>query len=112
MDKPIVWKGSSFVDLCEFPESARRRAGYELRRLQLGEPPQHWRPFPQAGSGTAEIRIDCKDGWFRVMYVAKFEEAIYVLHSFSKKSRQTSKTDVVIAASRYRSVIAERESGI
>ena len=49
------------------------------------------RPFSEVGSGVNEIRIDSPDGWFRVMYVAKFEEAIYVLHSFQKSTRKTAR---------------------
>ena len=45
MDKPIEWRGSSLDDLREFPEAARRVAGYELRKLQRGEAPDDWRPF-------------------------------------------------------------------
>jgi phage-related protein len=48
------------------------------------------------------------DGWFRVRYVAKFPEAVYVLHCFKKKSRVTSKQDKEIASSRYKAVIKER----
>ena len=110
MDKPIDWRGSSLDDLREFPEAARKRAGYELRKLQRGELPDDWRPFPEAGSGANEIRIDSRDGWFRVMYVAKFEEAIYVLHSFQKKTRKTSRSDIEIARARYRAVVAERKT--
>jgi len=57
-----------------------------------------------------EIRIDLQDGWFRVMYVAKFDEAIYVLHSFQKKTRKTSRSDIAIARVRYRAVVAERKA--
>ena len=76
MDKPIDWRGTSLDDLRKFPDAARKRAGYELRKLQRGEVPDDWRPLPEAGLGVNEIRIDSQDGWFRVMYVAKFEEAI------------------------------------
>lgn len=107
-DKPIDWRGSSLDDLREFPETARIQAGQELRKLQRGENPDDWRPFPEVGAGVNEIRIDCADGWFRVMYVAKFEEAIYVLHSFQKATRKTSKQDVEIAEARYRAVVRER----
>ena len=110
MDKPIDWRGSSRDDLREFPEVARRVAGYELRKLQRGETPDDWRPFPEVGSGVNEIRIDSSDGWFRVMYVAKFEEALYVLHSFQKKTRKTSRNDFEVAKARYRAVIAERKT--
>ena len=75
----------------EFPEPARKMAGQELRKPQRGETPDDRRPFPELGPGVNEIRIDCADGWFRVMYVAKFAEAIYVLHSFQKSSRKPVK---------------------
>jgi len=110
MEKPIDWRGSSLNDLREFPEAARRGAGYELRKLQRGELPDDWRAFPQVGPGVNEIRIDSPDGWFRVMYVAKFEEAIYVLHSFQKNTRKTARNDVDIAKTRYRAVVAERKA--
>jgi phage-related protein len=110
MEKPIDWRGSSLDDLRKFPEVARREAGYELRKLQRGEAPDDWRPFPEVGPGVNEIRIDCPDGWFRIMYVAKFEEAIYVLHSFQKSTRKTLRGDVEIAKSRYRAVVAERKA--
>ena len=110
MDKPIDWRGSSLDDLREFPEAARKRAGYELHKLQRGELPDDWRPFHEAGPGVNEIRIDSQDGWFRLMYVAKFDEAIYVLHSFQKKTRKTSRNDIEIARARYRAVVAERKA--
>ena len=81
-----------------------------MRKLQRGEAPDDWRPFPEVGPGVNEIRIDSSDGWFRVMYVAKFEEAIYVLHSFQKKTRKTSRNDIEVAKARYRAVIAERKT--
>lgn len=84
-------------------------AGYELRKLQQGQAPDDWRPFPEVGPGVNEIRIDSSDGWFRVMYVAKFEEANYVLHSFQKSTRKTSRNDVEVAKARYRAVMAARK---
>ena len=102
--------GSSLEDLREFPDAARRTAGYQLRKLQRGEPPDDWRPFSEIGPGTNEFRIDGPDGWFRVMYVAKFEEAVYVLHSFQKKTRRTSKIDIVIAKARYKGLLTLRKT--
>ena len=58
MEKPIDWRGSSLDDLREFPESARREAGYELRKLQRGEAPDDWRPFPEVGPGVKTPRND------------------------------------------------------
>lgn len=61
------------------------------------------------GAGTKEIRIRDASGSCRVMYVAKFEEAIYVLHCFQKKTQVTSKQDKTIAAARYRAVVNTRK---
>ena len=81
-----------------------------MRKLQRGAAPDDWRPFPEVGPGGNEIRIDAPDVWFRVMYVAKFEVAIYVFHSFQKSTRKTSRNDVEVAKARYRAVIAERKT--
>ena len=62
------------------------------------------------GSGTREIRINDASGVYRVMYVAKFEEAIYVLHCFQKKTRVTSTQDRAIAEARYRAVVNARKA--
>jgi phage-related protein len=111
-NKLIDWRGSSFKDLTDekiFSLNAKREAGYQLRQVQRGSEPDHWKPFNQVGSGANEIIIDFEDGWYRVMYVAKFEEAIYVLHCFKKKTNKTSKKDIEIAIRRYKDVILERE---
>lgn len=110
-EKPINWRGSSFRDLCDddlFPVDARREAGRQLSQVQFGLDPDHWKPFNDVGSGTKEIIIDVKDGWYRVMYVAKFAEAVYVLHCFKKKTNVTSKQDKAVAKARYDGVIQER----
>ena len=76
--------------------------------MQGGADPEDWKPFDEIGAGTREIRISAEDGWFRVMYVAKFPEAVYVLHCFRKKTRTTSEKDKAIAGARYRALLAER----
>lgn len=91
-----------------FPKSARREAGFQLRKVQSGNEPSDWKPFEEVGPGTREIRIRDDKGIFRVIYVAKFEEAAYVLHCFQKKTQATSKRDKEIAAARYRNVVTMR----
>lgn len=109
-EKEIRWIGSAYDDLCAFPEAPRRAAGHQLGRVQAGLSPDDWKPFDDVGAGTREIRIRDEDGIHRVMYVAKFEEAIYVLHCFQKKTRTTSKHDKAIASSRYKAVVRDRNS--
>ena len=108
-EKQIRWVGSAYDDLLAFPRDARKDAGFQLGKVQVGLEPADWKPFEDVGAGTREIRIRDESGIYRVMYVAKFEEAIYVLHCFQKKTRTTSKQDWVIAAARYRAVVNVRK---
>ena len=108
-EKQIRWVGSAYDDLLAFPRDARKEAGFQLGKVQAGLEPADWKPFDEVGAGTREIRIRESDGIYRVMYVAKFEEAIYVLHCFQKKTRVTSKQDKAIAAARYRAVVNARK---
>ena len=113
LEKPINWRGNSLRDLCDetlFSADARREAGRQLSLVQHGLDPDHWKPFNEVGSGAKEIVIDQQDGWYRVLYVAKFEEAVYVLHCFKKKTNATSKQDKAVAKARYDGVIADRKA--
>lgn len=108
-EKEIRWVGSSYDDLVEFPDEPRRDAGFQLSKVQAGLEPEDWKPFDDVVAGTKEIRIRDNSGIFRVMYVAKFEEAVYVLHCFQKKTQATSKHDKEIAETRYRAVVNARK---
>lgn len=112
-EKPIDWRGSSLDDIRDdaiFTADARREAGHQLSLVQAGLEPDRWKPFDVVGAGTREIIVNLDDGWFRVMYVAKFAEAVYVLHCFKKKTNTTSKHDKDIASARYKAVLKERKS--
>jgi phage-related protein len=80
-----------------------------LGKVQAGLEPTDWKPFDDVGAGTKEIRIRDEGGIYRVMYVAKFEEGIYVLHCFRKNTQATSKHDKAIAATRHRAVVNARK---
>ena len=89
------------------PEDARRIAGEELRSIQAGLEPSDWRPMPTVGSGVIELRIHTRVE-YRVFYVAKFQEGIYILHAFVKKSRKTAAHDVNLGRKRYSEVLEWR----
>jgi len=110
MGKEIRWVGSAYDDLLDFPVEARRQAGFQLGKVQAGLVPEYWKPFDEVGVGAREIRIREASGAFRVMYVAKFEEAVYVLHCFQKKTQATSRQDKRIAEVRYRAIVNARKS--
>ena len=110
-EKPIDWRGSSLRDIKDdsiFTPEARKEAGHQLSLVQAGLDPDDWKPFDGVGPGTKEIRIHLGDGWFRALYVAKFPEAVYVLHCFKKKTSATSQHDKEVASRRYRAVMQER----
>ena len=85
-EKAIRWVGSAYEDVRAFPNEPRRKAGFQLSKIQAGMEPDDWKPFDDVGAGIKEIRIREAGGIYRVMYVAKFEEAVYVLHCFQKKN--------------------------
>ena len=105
--KPIEFRGSSLDDLRSFPLSARREAGHQLDQVQNGHEPDDWKPMNTVGQGVKEIRIRDAVGASRVMYVAKFADAVYVLHCFQKKTEKTNKADLDLAAKRYRDLLQE-----
>lgn len=96
-------------DLKHFPAGARREAGFELSNVQAGLLPSDWKPMNTVGAGAVEIRIKDAAGIYRVIYVARFEEAIYVLHSFQKKTRKTRKADIELAKVRYKTLAEQRK---
>lgn len=95
-------------DLRAFPLTARREAGHQLDQVQRGREPDDWKPMNTVCQGVKEIRIRDEAGAFRILYLAKFADAIYVLHCFQKKTEKTSKADVELAARRYRELLKER----
>jgi len=100
--KPLKFLGGSKEDLLAMPDDVRHAIGVELMVVQYGGTPGDFKPMPAVGQGVLEIRVRDAEGVFRVMYVAKFSEAVYVLHAFQKKTQKTGKADLALAASRYK----------
>lgn len=103
LHEALEFVGSSREDLRSFPAEARRAAGFELSFVQQGLAPRDWKPIKEVGSGAMEIRIHVLGEW-RVIYVARFAEAICVLHAFEKKTRKTRHQDIELACRRYREI--------
>lgn len=101
--KALNFVGSSLDDLRNFPDEARRAAGFELYSVQCGLEPSDCRPMQIIGPGVKEIRIHVLGEW-RVIYVAKFPSAVYVLHAFQKKSQKTDRRHIDLARNRYRQI--------
>lgn len=111
MLKALVWLGSCRAAVRRFPGNARQRAGYELYLVQSGLQPTDCKPMTSIGPGIQEIRVHTELE-HRVFYVAKFEEAIYVLHAFEKKSRKTTPHDLELAKSRLSELLRVRRRNL
>ena len=103
----MSWLGSSLEDLRGFPADARRAAGYQVGRVQQGLLPTDWKPMTTVGAGVIEIRVHTRLE-HRLFYVAKFEEAVYVLHAFEKRTRQTPQPEIALAQRRLAALIRRR----
>jgi phage-related protein len=107
--KRLVWLGSSIEDLRSWPTEAQRETGYQLFKIQSGMDPSDWKPMPSVGGGVQEIRIHC-DNEYRVIYLAKLAESVYVLHAFEKKTRKTPQAAVDLARRRLQLLLSHRRN--
>jgi phage-related protein len=106
--KGITFLGSSKRDLSDFPQSAKRAAGFQLRRIQAGEAPDDFKPMPTIGAGVEELRIWVEEGTFRVVYYTRLADTVYVLHAFQKKTQETAQRDLALARRRYLALAGEK----
>ena len=110
--KPLEWIGRAQDELASFPPEARHAAGYALWEVQRGNTPPDWKPMSPVGDGACEIRVRTHAGGtvqHRVLYVARFEEAVYVLHAFQKRTRATSQHNIDVGRARYAQMLRERQ---
>jgi len=100
----IEWLGNSLTVVRSYGAEVRRAIGGELRLLQAGEKPVHARPLKTVGRGAWELKISEEEGQFRVIYVTKRRDRIYVLHAFQKKTRRTPHKDIDLARTRFKEI--------
>jgi phage-related protein len=96
--------GDSLQQIRRFPDKARKQTGAELFRIQCGLEAADWKPMASVGAGVREIRVRDEAEAFRVMYVTRFNNAVYVLHAFQKKSQKTEQRDLDLASTRLRQI--------
>jgi len=106
----VVWEGDSLEVIRRFPGPARQDLGAELRRLQTGDRPLNSRPMPSIGARVYELKEQDERAWYRVIYLAKIENRIYILHCFEKKSAKTGKSNLALAKARLKRVSARLRS--
>ncbi|MFZ4625717.1 MAG: type II toxin-antitoxin system RelE/ParE family toxin [Rhodoferax sp.] len=106
--KPLTFFANTLQVVREFPVDVCHDIGYQLSLVQLGEQPHDFKHMPVVGAGVQELRVWCEQGAFRTLYLARLPEAVYVLHAFQKKTQATAKSDIDLAARRYRDLMKGR----
>jgi phage-related protein len=104
--KPLIFVGTTLTDMRDFPEDVRREAGYQLDRVQNGLDPKDWKPMASVGVGVREVRVRGASGAYRILYVTRVGDNIYVLHAFAKKTQRTSLSDIQIGRARYKAIVS------
>jgi phage-related protein len=107
-EKPLEWLGDSRKALQSFPPLAQRIAGFELRNVQKGYQPADFKPMPSVGKGVEELRVWVEEGTYRVIYITRLPEAVYVLHAFQKKTQQTNHRELALARARLDRLLESR----
>lgn len=102
----MAWEGDSREVLQSFPADVRQNFGFGLWQLQQGERPTDYRPLPSIGAGVFELRDQDERAWYRVVYLSRINDVIYVLHCFEKKSREMPRKEFEKARQRLQGVRA------
>ena len=111
-ERPLFWIRSSLKDLEKFPAEVQMHIGFALGAAQFGGKHANAKPWKGEGSGVFEVVEDHCGDTFRAVYTVRFEEAVYVLHAFQKKSTKgisTSQADKALIASRLKDAIKDHE---
>lgn len=106
LEAEVHWEGDSLEVLKGFSKAVREDLGADIRRLQLGVRPLNARPMKSVGAGVFDLRQADDAGWYRVIYLSKVGNRLYMLHSFVKKSKKTPPNDLAIASARLKDVKA------
>ncbi len=111
-EKEVIWRPEKLREEIkkDWPEQVRRNVGFQLGRVQQGLDPDHFREMPSIAAGVREIKIqDGNKSQYRLIYVAKFKEGIYVFHVITKKTTEkTDKADLQRSQMRYREIVENR----
>src|SRR6185437_3762382 len=112
VERPLFWIRSSLKDLMEFPAEVRENIGYALSAAQFGGKHASAKPWKGEGAGVLEVVEDFRGDTFRAVYTVRFEEVVYVLHAFQKKSKSgiaTTQKDRELIAQRLKDATRDHE---
>lgn len=110
--RALRWIGSARRDFGDFPVDVQSQFGFELFLAQTGQHPPSAKPLKSFGSGVIELIENFDGDTYRAIYTVRFETAVYVLHSFKKKSKggiKTPKGDIAMVRTRLRDAAADND---
>jgi phage-related protein len=101
----ISWEGDSRDVLRGWPKPIREDFGVALGEMQEGRPAAlQVRPMPSIAAGIFELKDADRNKWYRLIYLARVRDTIYVLHCFTKNTSRTERRDLATALSRWKQV--------
>lgn len=100
----VVWLGNTLEVLKGFPAPVQGDLGYALYQVQLGQMPPDSKPMRTVGPGVYELRDQDERAWYRVFYLKKIANLVYVLHCFEKRTAQTEQKDIEVARERLKRI--------
>ena len=104
----LVWLVNTIDALREFPSEVRTKLGFGLYLAQIGKKHESAKPLYGFGAPVWEVRAEDRSGTFRAVYVVHLRDAVYVLHAFEKKTRQTRQGDIELARRNFADVLRHR----
>ena len=106
----VIWLGDSLEVLRGFPSPMQGDLGYALEQVQRGQMPPDSKPMRTVGPGVYELRDQDERAWYRVFYLKKIADVIYVLHCFEKRTAQTEQKDIEVAKERLKRLNEEQRT--
>lgn len=106
MKKNITFLGDTLKVIRSFPDDAKQDVGYQLHKVQSGDQPDDFKPMHAVGAGVEELRVWDDQGTYRVIYTARFQDTVYVLHSFKKQTEETPTAEIDAAKDRLKAANA------
>jgi len=83
----LVWLVDSLAALRGFPPAVRQKLGFALYQAQVGQQHESAKMLHGFSEKVWQVRADDRSGTYRAVYVAQFQDAVYVLHAFQKKAK-------------------------
>jgi phage-related protein len=97
----VSWEGDSWKVLKSWPKAIQWDFGNSLREMQYGRAAKlQVRPMQSIGSGVFELKDADEKTWYRMVYLARIEDTVYVLDCFEKNTAKTEHKDLHTATAR------------